>query len=113
MKKKILILAAAFAAIGVLAGAPAIAGGVLNYTGWSIDGGAPRFYINGNVYANGWAKYGNTLYWIGPDGYVITNRVMSEDVLKEFPVQYLDTNGFPVVREAAMVAAGQIPAIDH
>ena len=110
MKKMILLLAAAFMAIGVLAGAPAMAGGVGNYTGWSIDGGAPRFYINGNIFANGWVLYGKTLYWVGADGYILPNRVMSDDVLREFPVQYLDTNGFPVVREAAWVAARQIPA---
>ena len=95
MKKRFLITAAILAAVTALGVAPTVANEVGPYTGWSIDGGSPRYYINGNVATNCWVKYGQFYYKVDDKGYTIPDNVLSEDVVKVFPILYVDSNGTP------------------
>ncbi len=99
MKRSWKIAAAAVAAAALCA-APAGAAVTAGYSGWSIDGGAPRYYENGALKTNSWVKYGNTFYYVGADGYVVQNRVISADILSNVPtLNYTDTNSTPVVKQ--------------
>jgi hypothetical protein len=103
MKKKILVAAAILAAVTTLGVAPAIADNLAPYTGWSIDGGSPRYYVNGNLVTNCWVKYGSFYYLVDDKGYTIPDRVLSEDVVKVMPVAFVDSNGTPVHYEVQNV----------
>ncbi len=76
-----------------------------NYTGWSIDGGAPRFFVNGNMVTNSWVKYGNTFYYMGANGYNVPDTVISAAVVKQAPLNYIDGDVARVQYEAGSPAA--------
>ncbi len=103
MKRKILITTAILAAVTALGVAPVVANNVGPYTGWSIDGGAPRYYVNGNVVTNCWVKYGQFYYKVDDKGYTIPDNVLSEDVVKVMPVAFVDSNGTPIHYEVQYV----------
>ena len=94
MRKQIKFLVAMCVML-VMTATPVMAANVGNYTGWSIDG-SPRYYENGKVVTDHWIRFGNTCYYMGADGYPIPDRVLSDDMLKQFSVDYIDTNGKPV-----------------
>ena len=99
MKRGFKVLAAALA-VGMFCAAPATAAVAPGFSGWSIDGGAPRYYENGILKTDSWVKYGNTFYYVGSDGYVVNNRVISADILSNVPsLNYTDTNVNPVVKQ--------------
>lgn len=73
-----------------------------NYTGWSIEGGSPRYYQNGVMLTNSWIKYGGVGHYVGADGYIVANRVVS---LENLAPGYVDTDSASVTYEAAAAAA--------
>lgn len=74
------------------------------YTGWSIEGGAPVFYQAGSKVTNVWVKYGDVCYYVGADGYIVNNRVLSMTGVAEANVTYIDGNQTKVQYEQAVQA---------
>ncbi len=96
--KKGIKLVVAVCLITVMMTAPVLAAPTMStFTGWSYDGGAPRYYENGTIIKNHWLLYGNSCYYAGPDGYPLQDRVLSSEIMKQFPVDYINTNGKPVL----------------
>lgn len=76
-----------------------------NFTGWSIEGGAPVFYQTGVKVTNQWVKYGDNYYFAGADGFLVPNRVLSALGVAETGISYIDTNATPVQYEQTTAAA--------
>lgn len=111
-KNKIITAILAAAALTAVMGVTAMAQAP-DYTGWSIEGGAPVFYQAGAKVANAWVKYGNVCYYVGADGYIVSNRVLSMTGVAEANVAYIDGNQTPVQYEQAAPtpAAAAAPAV--
>lgn len=67
-----------------------------NFTGWYLEGSTPIYYSNGNKVADVWVKYGNVVYYIGSDGLIVPDRVVSVDSLNEYNISYIDGNAVSV-----------------
>ena len=75
------------------------------YTGWSIDGGSPRFFVNGDMVTNSWVKYGNTFYYMGANGYTVPDTVISSTIVGVAPINYVDGDAAKIQYEAGSPAA--------
>lgn len=95
-----IILITILTAVPVLADQPDVG----YYTGWSLES-APRYYQYGILVTNQWIRFGNNLYYVGPEGYVVPNMVLSDEALKYAPVFYVDTNGKTVRPDVPRAAA--------
>lgn len=61
-----------------------------NFTGWYLEGSTPIYYSNGSKVADVWVKYGNVVYYIGSDGLIVPDRVISVDSLSLYNIAYID-----------------------
>jgi len=82
------------------------------FTGWEYSTGAPLYYLGGVKAVNTWAKFGNVIYYLGADGYMVPQYAVTEEGLKNLGGgSYIDTNNGGALCNVTSQAAEQYKAV--